>query len=154
MAEGIDGDMRFAPLAAFVPVVPRPGAALRRRLDGAAVEDDGPRVGHPPVRFPQQHAQIVRHRREDASRQPPPCLLVDRLPRWEVGGQQAPRGSSTHDPAQGVEDLAQVMAALGGIFAHQGQIGDHKGPFLITHIGRIRLAGDRRCVHPPSLPSP
>ena len=71
-----------------MPVVAGARAALRRRLDGTAIEDDRSRLGHPPLGFPQQHAQIVRHRLEDAGRQPASGLLIDRFPRREVGRQQ------------------------------------------------------------------
>ena len=64
------------------------------------------------------------------------------------------RGAGAHDPAQGIEDLAQVMAALRGIVGHQGQIGGDKGPFLVSHIGRVRFAGENLSFHPPSVPSP
>ena len=104
--------------------------------------------------FPQQHAQIVGHRLEDAGGQPAPGLLVDGLPRREVGRQQPPGRAGAHDPAQGVEDLAQVVTPLRGVFPHQRQVGGHEGPFVITHVGRIGLAGLGLGVHPPSLPSP
>jgi hypothetical protein len=85
---------------------------------------------------------------------PAPALLVDRLPGWKLPGQVAPGGAGMHDPAQGVEDLAQVVTPLRGIFGHQRQIRRHEGPFLVADIGRVRLAGATLTFHPPSLPSP
>jgi hypothetical protein len=116
----------FAPFLALMPVVPGLGPALRRRLDGAAVEDHRAWLRHPPVGFPQQHAHIVLHRLENASIHPPSGLLVDRPPRRDAGWQQPPRGTGAHDPAQRMEDLTPIAMAVRGIRSHEGQVGATK----------------------------
>ena len=52
--------------------------------------------------------------REAAGRDPALRRLLDRSRGREVGGQHAPGRAGSDDPAQGVEDLAQVMPAVCG----------------------------------------
>ena len=51
--------MCLAPVAPLVPVVPRSCFALRRGLDGAAIEDDSPRLRHAPLRPPRRSCAIL-----------------------------------------------------------------------------------------------
>src|SRR3954464_6231166 len=119
--------MNLAAIPPFVPIVPSTMTTFRRRLPRRPVEHDrrGLRLadGGPP----QDRAQIVHHRLEAPGRQPTSGLLIDCGPGWEVGGQVATRGAEAHDPAESVEDLTQVMAALGRIFRHQAQLWGDKG---------------------------
>jgi len=46
-------------------------------------------------------------------------------------------GSPSHQVAQPVEHLAQIVLALRCIFAHQHQVRRYKRPFFISHITRI-----------------
>jgi hypothetical protein len=101
----------------------------------------------------EQDAQIVHHRFKDAGFQPALGLLIDGFPGREISRQVAPGGAGAHDPAQGVKDLAQIMRALRGVGAHQGQIGSDEGPFLVAHITRVRLAGVKFIFHSPSVQS-
>ena len=78
--------------------------------------------------------------RERPGAQPALGLLVDRLPRGEVVRQHPPFRPCAHDPAQGVEDLAQVVVAPGSVEAHQGQVREDELPLGIGDIGRIGLA--------------
>ena len=66
-------------------------------------------------------------------------------------GQEPPARTGTRHPAQGVEDLAQIIVALRGIKAHQRQIGEDEVPFIVGDIGGVGFAFG---IHPPSvLPS-
>lgn len=73
------------------------------------------------------------------------CALVAEPGTGEVK-QIGQGGAGAHDPANRVEDSPQIMLALRGILAHQGEVGRHEAPFLIGHISRIRFAGSG--VHP------
>ena len=80
------------------------------------------------------------HRLEDSGVDPALGLLVDGLPRREVVWHHAPRGSGSHYPAQGIEDLAQVVDALRGVFAEQREVGGDERPLFVAHVGRVRLS--------------
>ena len=45
-----------------------------------------------------------------------------------------PRRARSDNPAQAIKDLAQAVLPLRGVFGHEGQIGGHKGPFVVTDI--------------------
>src|SRR5215217_764636 len=88
----------------------------------------------------QDGPQVVNHRLEDSGVDPALGLLVDGLPRREVVWHHAPRGSGSHYPAQGIEDLAQVVDALRGVFAEQREVGGDERPLFVAHVGRVRLS--------------
>jgi len=52
-----------------------------------------------------------------------------------------------HDVAQAIEHFAQGVLSLRRIFGHQGQVGSHEGPLIITYITEIGFS-----VHALSLP--
>ncbi len=154
MPKGIDGQVDLGALAPFVTIPAGPRATLGTRLPCGTVQNDRARLIGTPLRPAQQGAQIVRHILKTARLQPPSGLLVDGFPRRDVGGQQPPGSAGAHDPAQAIEVLARIVDPLRGVGAHEGELGGHKGPLLIMHIGRIRLARASVIFHPPSLPSP
>ena len=57
-------------------------------------------------------AQVRCHGLEATRIQSVPALLVDRLPRRQVIGQQPPKRTCSNQPAQSIEDLAQIVLAL------------------------------------------
>src|SRR3954465_9117739 len=111
--------MHLGALLALGAIVACAVSAFWRRAQGTAVEDGRRRVGRAAGGQPQKCPEIVDHRLEDASREPPTGLLVDGLPRREIVGQHAPGSSGAYDPSQGVEDFAQVVSALDSILADQ-----------------------------------
>ena len=76
-------------------------------------------------------AQIVDHFLEYSRLYPPLRLLVDGRPRRKVVGHVAPRRACSHYPPQSVEDLAQVVLALGCILSHESQVRSHEVPFFV-----------------------
>jgi hypothetical protein len=93
--------------------------------------------------------------RECTGAQPPLALLEDRRPWREVVRHHPPFRPRTHDPAQGVEDVAQGVIALRDVEAHQGEVGDDKSPFGIADIGRVRLAfAFASRIHTPECTAP
>jgi len=80
------------------------------------------------------------HRFKAARPQPALRLLVDRFPAREIMRQHPPLGAGPNQPAQPVVDLAQVVAALQGLFALQTQLRSGEGPFLVAHIRRVGFA--------------
>ena len=84
----------------------------------------GPRAGRGP-------------RLEALRGQPALRLLVDRRPGRQVVRHEPPRGPGFDDVAQAVEHLAQVVVALAGVLAHQGQIGRDERPLFIADVGRV-----------------
>ena len=139
--ERVDGGMDLGALGSLVAVVARAVPALRCAAHRPCIQHDRGRVGSTPRRLAQQRAQIVDHVLEAPGRDPALCLLVDGGPRREVRRQVAPGGAGPHDPAEGVEDLAQVVPALGRVRRHQREVGRHKRPLLVRHVTRIGLAG-------------
>jgi hypothetical protein len=55
-------------------------------------------------------------------------------------GHHVPCRARSHNPAQAIKDLAQAVLALRGIFGHEGQVGSHKGPFVIANITGVRFS--------------
>ncbi len=114
-----------------------PGVGL---VSGCA--DDRSRLGHPLLGFAQQHAQIVRHRREDRRRPASAGSAGRPLP---TAGSRV--GSSRQGaPARTIQRRALKTSRSswrrwGALRHHQGQIRRHKDPFVITHVRRVRLAG-------------
>ena len=96
-----------------------------------------PSVRRPALRKPQKYAQIVDHLLEDARFEPPLRLLVDRLPRRQVVGHVSPRRAGAYDPPQSVEDLAQVVLALGGVLPHEREVRGDKRPLLVGNVAWV-----------------
>jgi hypothetical protein len=63
-------------------------------------------------------------------------------------GHHTPRRPGSDNPPQTIKDFAQAVLTLRGVFGHEGQIGGHKGPFVITDIAGVRFS-----FHDPSLSS-
>jgi hypothetical protein len=58
----------------------------------------------------------------------------------------ADRRCTTHDPAQGVDHLAQRIRPLRHLFGHQGHIGGDERPLVIGHIAGVRSSAHRTSV--------
>src|SRR4051812_3260039 len=86
--------MHLGALLALGAIVACAVSAFWRRAQGTAVEDGRRRVGRAAGGQPQKCPEIVDHRLEDASREPPTGLLVDGLPcvgkSWGSMRQEAP----------------------------------------------------------------
>ena len=140
VAQRVDSGMDLGAFAPLVPVVAGPSATLGCRWQRPAVQDRRRGLAGAALGQAQQHAQIVDDGFEDAGIQPAARLLVDGLPAGEVVRQHPPLGPRAGQPAQGVEDLTQVVAPLRRVFTHQGKVGGDEGPFLVADISRIGLA--------------
>src|SRR4051812_27799984 len=101
--------MHLRSLLALGSVVAATRPTLGSRAQGARVEYGCRGLGRSTCRKAQKHAQIVDHRLEDLRRQPPPRLLVDGFPWWQVVGHVAPWRAGFHDPPESIEDLAQIV---------------------------------------------
>jgi len=137
----------FRPTVVLVSVPARTLAALRRALQRPPSEEGRRGLRLASLRLAQYLTQVVDDSFKAARPHPALGLLMDHRPGWQIMGQHAPGGAGTHRPAQSIEHVAQRIGALRGIFRHQGQVGGHKGPFVITHVARISFS-----VHPLSLP--
>ena len=113
------------------------------------VEDDGRGRGGPVQQHALQLVQIVHDGFEYAGIPPAGPLLVDRRPGRQVVGQVAPLAAGVAQVAQGVEQGPQRVLPLGRVFAHQGQIRGHKGPFIVLHIAGVTA---RRVPYPKFTP--
>jgi hypothetical protein len=87
------------PRFCFGPIIAGPGAALRRGLQRAAVQDRRRRRLCAAYGQPQDEAQVMHHGLERASTQPALGLLLYRLPRWQVVGYHPPRRTRPCKPA-------------------------------------------------------
>ena len=90
-----------------------------------------------PADSPEEDAEVVGHRLEDARFDPALGLLVDGGPGREVAGEVAPRSTGADHPSEPVEDGAEVVLALGGLGSEQGEIGGDEGPFLVGDVGGV-----------------
>ena len=79
----------------------------------------------------------------------PPCANGGsvRTP-YATAARHAASGATQRPPAQVIEDLTQVMVVLRHLFRHQGQVGGHNGPFVITNITGVRFS-----FHTSSVPT-
>ena len=147
VAQGVHSHMDLAATLAFVAVVACAWTALAARLQCAPIHHHGTGLALASLRHPNDGAQVRHHRLETARIQPAPTLLVDRFPGRQIIGQHPPRCSCANQPTQSIEDLAQIMLALGSVLVHQGQVGRSEVPFFIADVRRVGLAG-----HPQTLP--
>jgi len=66
--------------------------------------------------------------------------LGHRMPGRQGMWHQPPCCARAHEPTQAIEDCAQAMRTLWGVFCHEGQVGGHQGPFVIIHIRGVCFA--------------
>ena len=111
------------PLAAFDPLagVITNAAAMTIGLDALAIEHGGRGPTALVVGFPDQRAECVIERRPLMVEGPLPKNMIDRLPRWKVGGQIAPWAATLDDIEYGIEDTPTVggRASVFGGFGEQ-----------------------------------
>src|SRR5690606_18760034 len=110
MAQGINGHVDLAALLALIAVIAGAWPALARGWQRAPIEDDSTGRSVPALGLTQTCSKVVHDRLEAAGRKPTLGLLIDGLP-----GRTGP-----HQPAQTIEDLTQIVLALGCIRLHQG----------------------------------
>jgi hypothetical protein len=135
--------MDLRALAPLVAVVAGPTPALASGLHRAAVEDGRRRLRPLAGDEAEDGAEVVDDGLEAAGLQPAAALLVVRRPGGEVLGQVAPRRAGADDPAQAVEDIAEVILALGGILGQQAEVGDDELPLGVGNIAGVGLVGFR-----------
>ena len=79
---------------------------------------------------------------EGAGGDPPAGLLIDHLPGREVLGEVTPRGAAAYHPAEGIEDVAEVVDTLSGVLGQQAEIGADEVPLGVGSIAGVRLVRD------------
>ena len=87
-------------------------------------------------------AEVMDDGLEATGGEPSPSLLVDRRPGREVLGEITPGGAGADDPAKGVQDVAEVMLALGGVLGQEAEIGEYELPFGVGDVAGVGLVGD------------
>ena len=115
--------MYFGASGLLVGVVARSGSALWTGAQRPAVEDGGAGFRASFLCLTQQDAQVSGDRLEAAACAAPATAGRQR---GEMDGQKPPASASTDQPAQCVEDLAQVVVALGSGSGHEGGEGSTK----------------------------
>src|SRR5829696_4025637 len=142
--------MYLRALLALVSVVAAPRAALGGRPQRARVHYGRRGLGRPFFRKAQKYAQIVDHLLEYSRFEPPLRLLVDRLPGGQVVGHVSPRGAGAYNPPQPVEDLAQVVVALGSVFSDEREVRGDEVPLFVGNVAWVRFS----CSHARMLTFP
>src|SRR5829696_4994436 len=137
MSQGIHRRVYLRALLALRSIVAAPRTALRRALQGAGVQYGCCRIGRSALRKAQKYAQVVDHRLEDASLQPPPRLLVDGFPRRQVVWHIAPGRAGAHYPPQSIEHLTQVVVALWSVFSNERQVRGNKRPLFVGNVAWV-----------------
>jgi hypothetical protein len=140
MSERIDRQVDFIAFPAFGAVIACPSATFRSRLQSPAIKDGGGRLVLPTRGDPQDGAQIVDQRFEDASFHPAPGLLIDDVPGRQVVGQPTPLGACPHNPAEAIKNFAQRILALWRGFGHQRQVWGDQRPFRIADVTGISFS--------------
>jgi hypothetical protein len=138
--------VHLAATLALVAVIAGTWAALATRLQCAPIHHHSAGLALAPLGHANDGAQVRHHRLEAARVQPAPALLVDRLPRRQIVGQHTPGRSCAYQPAQGVEDFAQIVLALRCVLVHQGEVWRSEAPFFIADIRGIGLARHSRTL--------
>jgi len=136
VAQRVDGDMDLRPLPALGSVIVGPCAALRRRLEGAAVETNRRRLALAPGRTTASHRSPEprnKQRRSSAASADTP------QPRGKIVRQKPPGAAATGYVPNPIEDLAKVVFALAAVLSTQQQIRQNKLPLLIRNVAWIRL---------------
>jgi len=95
-------------------------AVMTIRLRTLAVQNGGRGLGAFALGFPDQSAQRVVEGRQVMVQGPLAENMVNRFPRWEVGGQIAPRDAALNDTRDGVQDAPSV----GGRTSTLGKFGE------------------------------
>jgi hypothetical protein len=150
VAKRVHGHMHLRPALSLGAVIARTAATLRRRAQGAAVDDRRRRLLRTARREAEQGAQVLSQRLETSCRQPALGLLIHSSPRRKVVWHGAPGNAVADHVAKGVEQLVQGVLTLRRCLGHQGDIRDNQLPFIIADIRRIGLARRGR-THPSPL---
>lgn len=140
MARRVHCHMNLAATLAFVAVMARTRATLAAGLQCSPIHHHGAGLALASLCNTDDGAQVRRHCLEAAGIEPAPALLVDRLSRRQVIGQQPPWCTCPNQPAQSIEDFAQIMLKLWGVQVHQGEVRRREAPFFIADVGWVRLA--------------
>jgi hypothetical protein len=106
MAQRIHGRMNLRSLAPFGSVVAGSRTRLRRRLQGAAVQDHRSRFPLAPRKLTQEHAPILHHGFEAAGPDPALRLLINHRPGRQIVGHVTPLTAAAYHVAQSVEHRA------------------------------------------------
>ena len=148
MAQRIDRDVDLGALAPLGPVIAGPRTRLRRGLQGSAVDADRRRLALAPGPLADDRLHVTHQRLKYACGQPPPELLVHRVPRRKIVRDPAPLTSRPGHITHTVEHRSKIMLPLPSILTAQQQIRQNKPPLLIRHVRRIPNA---HLAHPSML---
>jgi len=134
--EGVYQEKAFAALGLFGGIVAHL-APVRIGTDGLAVEHRGGR----PTAFADggagQGSEAVVEGGPDAVATPPVEVMIDRLPRWEAFGQEAPRTAAFDKVENGVEDQPQRSARTTPALGRR-QVPLNELPLGVGEIGVVR----------------
>lgn len=125
VVQRVHGHVNLAAALAFVAVIACAWATLASRLQRSPGHHHGAGLALAPLGYADDGAKILNnpHPATGGSADGPP----PRAPREaDHIGQHPPGRSRAHQPAQGVEDFAQIVLALGRVLVHQGQVGAMK----------------------------
>lgn len=97
----------------------------------------------------------MHHGLKHAGLEPALSLLINDRPRRKVVWHPAPGRPALDDEAQAIEDLAQIMPTLRGLYRQKRKIGSNEGPLLVAHIRGICFASrlHARNIMLPSVPN-
>ena len=90
------------------------------------------------AKLAQQRLHVGHQNLEHPGLHPVPRLLVHRRPRRQIVGHVSPLVASPHDVAHTVEQIPQTVPPTPAVLTAQQQIRQHKSPFLVRHILRIK----------------
>lgn len=143
MTESIDSGMDLRALAPFVAVIAGAFTTRGSQLDRAAVEDHGRGFGSSAISEPKNGAMVVDRRLESARG----GFGGRRSPRREVLGHVTPWPARTDEPAESVDDLAEVMDTLTDVPRKRAKLGENALPFEIGDVAGIGLVGSHILNH-------
>lgn len=82
----------------------------------------------------------MHHGLKHAGLEPALSLLIDDRPRRKVVWHPAPGRPALDDEAQAIEDLAQIMPTLRGLYRQKRKIGSNEGELAPVSIGQLGIA--------------
>ncbi len=139
-ALGVDEQMPLAALDLLAAVVAA-HAANAGRLDGLAVDDASAGLGIAAQAHPQPLPQHQMDPLPGAVEAPLSKVMVDRLPRRQVAGQQAPGPARPDDIEDGVENRAQAVPAGPTPWREWREQGLDRLPFRIREVRQVAGRG-------------
>src|SRR5260370_10931237 len=135
---GVDERMALASIDLLTSVIAARSASLRR-FDALAIDDRARGIGFAANSFTIENDQGMIDLLEATFVAELRKPAIDRVPRRQIAGQQAPRTARSHHIENAVDDLAHRPCARPSRAIRRRKVGSDHGPFLIGQIALVSV---------------